>query len=80
MSGTQRETLMAEIERLREALKPFAEAAESLGDKHRDESDIWESPAAMEIKAGDLRRARSIAPVSDVREALERLVEDVKNK
>ena len=40
------------------ALKPFAEAEDSLGDKHPDRNDIWESAAAMELKAGDLRRAK----------------------
>lgn len=42
------------------ALKPFAEAADNLMDGHRDTSEIWESPAAMSITAGDLRRAEAV--------------------
>lgn len=42
---------------LRAALAPFADAVENLADGHRDTSEIWESPAAMSITAGDLRRA-----------------------
>lgn len=48
-----------EIERLRDALKPFADA---VGDLHgqRDTDHIWESPAAMNITVGNLRHARSV--------------------
>ncbi len=56
-----------EIARLREEvaaaiqlLGPFAEAADDLDDKHGDDSDIWEAPAAMSITAGHLRDARSL--------------------
>lgn len=49
----------AEIARLRKALKPFADAVESLDDNHTDGGHLWESPAAMNITAGDLRRARA---------------------
>lgn len=38
-------------------LKPFAEAADDLDDKHGDGSPIWEAPAAMSIDAGHLREA-----------------------
>lgn len=50
----------AETERdaLRKALEPFAEAAENLDDNHRDNSPIWETPAAMGIDARHLRAAR----------------------
>lgn len=49
--------LRAENDRLRKLLQPFAEAAESLDEKHPDRDDIWESGAAMGISAGDLRAA-----------------------
>ncbi len=49
----------AGLEEMRELLKPFAEAADDLDDKHRDASPIWEAPAAMSIDAGDLRRAQA---------------------
>lgn len=48
-----------EVERLREALKPFADAADDLLVAHRDNGEIWETSAAMSITAGDLRRARA---------------------
>jgi hypothetical protein len=51
---------MTDDRMLREALEPFARAAESLDDDHKDRSEIWESGAAMEISAGDLRRAREV--------------------
>lgn len=44
---------------LREALKPFALAADDLDDQHGERSDIWEAPAAMSITAGNLRAARA---------------------
>lgn len=50
----------AEIVRLRAALKPFADAVEDLDDNHTDDGDLWESPAAMNITAGDLRCARAV--------------------
>lgn len=49
-----------EIKRLREALKPFADAAENLEDTHHDGAPIWESAAAMSIAAGDLRTAAKL--------------------
>ena len=49
----------AEIARLREALKPFADVVDDLDDDHTDDGKLWESPAAMGITAGDLRRARA---------------------
>lgn len=39
----------------RALLAEFAEAAEDLDEKHRDDSDIWEAAAAMSISAGSLR-------------------------
>lgn len=45
---------------LRAALKPFAEAADSLDDEHKDGGDIWESAAAMTITPGDLRSAAKL--------------------
>lgn len=40
-------------------LNPFVEAADDLDDRTRDDSNIWELPAAMSITAGDLRRLRT---------------------
>lgn len=44
-----------------DALKPFADAAEDLVDdnSYRDHDNLWETPAAMGLTHGDLRRARS---------------------
>lgn len=52
-------TLLAALSFQAEALRPFAEAVESLDDDHADGSPIWESPAAMGIDAGHLRTALS---------------------
>ena len=41
----------------KELLKPIADAALSLDDNNPDRMEIWEAPSAMEITAGDLRRA-----------------------
>jgi hypothetical protein len=58
--GAERElALMAERDRLRDALRPFAEAADDLDEDHIDKWEIWESPAAMSLTAGDLRKARA---------------------
>lgn len=54
----------AEIARLREALKPFAEAGDQLEESDRDRYAIWEHSAAMTIKCGDLRKARSALEAS----------------
>jgi len=48
-----------ELSKLREALTPFADAAENLEDDHKDSSPIWEAPAAMSIDAKHLRAARA---------------------
>ena len=50
--------LRAENERLREALKPFAEAAENLDESDHAVCALWENAAAMLLTAGDLRQAR----------------------
>jgi hypothetical protein len=54
-------SLEEENKRLREALKPFAEAGDNT-DANDDYSSasIWEHPCAMDITIGDLRRARRI--------------------
>lgn len=39
-------------------LRPFAEAADDLDEADKDGSHIWESAAAMNITAGNLRAAR----------------------
>lgn len=48
------------IANLRMMLDPFAKAADDLADETKNRSEIWELPAAMNITAGDLRRAREI--------------------
>lgn len=45
------------LERMREALMPFSEAAKSCDESEPDNRDIWEHSAAMDITIGDLRRA-----------------------
>ena len=57
------QALAQENAKLREALRPFAEAAESIEDHdpaYRDGDHLWESPAAMALMAGDLRRAAAL--------------------
>jgi hypothetical protein len=51
---------IARIAELEAALKPFSTAAHDLNDKALDQDHIWESPAAMNITAGDLRRALAV--------------------
>jgi len=53
----QLEGAAAEIEKLRAALKPFADAAVGLTDDDEDDEEIWERPVGMDILIGDLRRA-----------------------
>ena len=49
---------LAERDRLREALKPFAEAGKDLDENDGDDrQDAWESPAAMSVTLGDFRKA-----------------------
>jgi len=52
-------TLAALIERVEAVLQPFADAADDLADDHADHSHIWESPAAMGVRAYDLREAKA---------------------
>lgn len=40
-----------------EALRPFADALQDVDDAARDDWHLWESPAAMNLNVGDLRRA-----------------------
>ena len=47
----------AEVEKLKEALKPFAEAADSIDDTEGDRIEMWEHPASMQVTAADFRRA-----------------------
>lgn len=53
------------IEKARVALGPFAAAVDNLEADTRDTSEIWESPAAMSITAGDLRRAADALKAMD---------------
>lgn len=48
-----------------DALRPFANAADDLDDETKDESEIWEMPAAMSITAGALRKARDVVSEYD---------------
>jgi hypothetical protein len=57
------------IERMRDALKPFATAAEDLADGAADNDHIWESPAAMSVTAGHLRAAKRALITSTPTEA-----------
>ena len=51
------QSLIADNERLRDALAPFAMAAAHLVRTHQDSADIWHDTVGMWITAGDLRRA-----------------------
>lgn len=51
--------LMREIQELREALKPFAEAETENEAINSDETVLWEQSASGNIVYGDLRRARA---------------------
>lgn len=58
-AATRAESAEAEVKRLREALRPFAEAFPANDDEgERDNAEIWESPVAMNITFGQLRDAR----------------------
>ena len=48
-----------EIEKLRAALKPFADAADDLDEDDKDDWEIWEHWAAMNVKIKHLRAARA---------------------
>lgn len=50
--------LRAENEALREALGPFAKAAEDLDDTTPDRCSMWEHHVSIDVEAGDFRRAR----------------------
>lgn len=49
--------LIAAAPEMYAALEAFAEAAKNLEDRQRDHDHLWESPEAMMLTAGDLRRA-----------------------
>lgn len=55
-----RTTAEAQIQALEAALRPFAEAMACLDERDDDDRSLWETPAAMELKAGDLRRAWAV--------------------
>lgn len=84
-SDTQRDRLRAENERLREALKPFADACDAVGVEDDDpEADAWETPYAMDVKVGDFHRAFEVLSAqpdaqqsaSNEDEALSRPIDD----
>ena len=58
LARTRIKALTAENERLRAALEPFASAACDL-DNEPDRVEMWEHPVAMNVTAGDFRRARA---------------------
>jgi hypothetical protein len=58
-SGDTLERQAAEIERLREALRPFALAAENMDGDEPDTLFIYDSPESAMIDYADLRRARA---------------------
>lgn len=68
-------SLDAERGRMREALKPFADAAERWTDipgvlRYGDSVQLWQNGRRVDyITVGDLRRARSALPASDEKEA-----------
>lgn len=47
----------AREKRLREALKPFADAAETLDDNEKNHWKLWERPVAMDLTVKCLRNA-----------------------
>lgn len=49
--------LIATIDVLESALRPFAESGAALDETDRDDSDAWEHHCAMAVKIGDFRRA-----------------------
>lgn len=57
--AAERDALLAEMDLLRVALQPFADATADLDDGTPDHAEIWEMPCAMSIQAGDLRKAWS---------------------
>lgn len=53
------------LERVAEAARKIASAADNLFDETDDRDEIWESPAAMAITAGDLRELKTRIAVFD---------------
>jgi len=53
-------TAIDKLDRAKEALLPFSEAAKHLDDDFRDVSEIWEHSSAMSITGGDIRRAAAV--------------------
>ena len=51
--------LVAERDRLREVLKPFADAAENLDDNDKDHWGLWDHPASMDLTVKCLRDAHA---------------------
>ena len=49
--------LREQVKVLREALEPFASAAEDLDDDTPDRCSMWEHHVSMDVEAGDFRRA-----------------------
>ena len=58
--------LRAENEKLRAALKPFADAADDIEHGDKDSYNLWEHPAAMWITIGDLRNCQRILDGSTI--------------
>lgn len=68
----ERDEALALLREAGEVLEPFADACKDTidcdADKWRDTDDLWESPAAMALCAGDLRRASAV--LAKIKEAL----------
>jgi hypothetical protein len=58
--SAERDSWKERAEAAEAALKPFAGAADDIDDTTPDRVDMWENPAAMNVTAGDFRRARSL--------------------
>jgi len=71
-ADTHIKSLLIRIAVLESAIKPFADAADDLEDDHIG-GNIWESPAALDITAGDLRNCQRLLDSSRAaRAALEK--------
>jgi hypothetical protein len=55
--------LAAAIASLREALEPFARAAEDVDEVDDDRREMWEHPASLSVTVADFRRAhKALSP------------------
>lgn len=52
--------LRERVAALEGALDPFATAADDIDERTRDDSNMWEHPASMNVYASDFRSARAL--------------------